>query len=233
MTGGNLNVHALEPPHYSGHLASRCQVPRLAPHEPHAVQPTNLRGTRAPGVSRVLCERRSESTHVCFKWAHGEGAGGSGRGCDPATHRADVLLGVAVEVVEEQPVADKHCRHDGKHPRPTRKIGEDPRVVEVSPHRQWHRRTGEMPAPAQQGAQKEARSAGREVCRARGLQGARSAGREVCRARGLQGARSAGREVCRARGVRGARSAGREVRRRQGTRTRASYRRGVEARAGW
>ena len=123
----------------------------------------------------------------CVKRARGKvtgrvlGADGSGRGCDPATHRADVLLGVAVEVVEEQPVADQHGRHDGEHPGPAREVGEDPRVEEVSPHRQGHRRAGEMPAPAQQGAQKEAGSAGGGVCRRRGLQEAGSAGRGAVR----------------------------------------------------
>ena len=84
-------------------------------------------------------------------------------------------MGVAVEVVEEQPVADQHGRHDGEHAGPAREVGEDARVEEVSPHRQGHRRAGEMPAPAQQGAQKEAGSAGEE-----GLQEARSAGGGVC-----------------------------------------------------
>ena len=176
----------------------------------HAANEPAAHGTRAPGVSRTLCERQSESTHVLRQAGAARvlGAGGSGRGCDPATHRADVLLGVAVEVVEEQPVADQHGRHDGEHAGPAREVGEDARVEEVSPHRQRHRRAGEMPAPAQQGAQKEAGSAGEE-----GLQEARSAGGGVAGGTGLQDA--------------GPYAGSR------GTRTRACYRRGVGARAGW
>ena len=99
-------------------LAARSRGLRHTSHTPCS-QRTCAAHTRAPGVSRALCERRGERTHAYLRQAGARGgAGGSGRGCDLAAHRADVLSGVAVEVVEEQAVADKHSRHDREHPRP-------------------------------------------------------------------------------------------------------------------